>query len=321
MSKVSNANTFMFSTSNQDANSESVGAVVVTYNRADKLVQCIHQLLRQKCNVRLVPIIVDNASTDDTYEKISDLVHDGRILYFNTGGNLGGAGGFSFGMNAACRLGFKWLWLMDDDCYPSETALDRLISADEALGDTYGFLCSKVLWKDGSICTMNVPRETVYRNLDLQKTGNNLTRVTMASFVSLFLPTRRVYQYGLPIKEFFIWTDDWEFTRRISRNLPCYIVPASVVDHHSTSNMGANIVESSEDRLDRFSYLYRNDVYLYKREGFRGFLYEFLRLTRHVLMVLLRSKSLKRRRIEIIVGSTFRGFAFDPSIDFPGQEG
>jgi len=26
-----------------------------------------------------------------------------------------------------------------------------------------------------------------------------------------------VEKYGLPIKEFFIWTDDWEFTRRISR--------------------------------------------------------------------------------------------------------
>ncbi len=317
MNVVFNDNLLPSPTVNPNDFSESVGAVVVTYNRAEKLVQCVRHLLSQKCDVRVVPIVVDNASTDNTYELISDYVHDGHVLYFNTGSNLGGAGGFSFGMNSACRLGFKWIWIMDDDCYPTETALEQLLAADTTLGDSYGFLCSKVLWKDGSLCTMNVPRRTVYRNLNFEKIDNTLSQVAMASFVSLFLPTRRVHEFGLPIKEFFIWTDDWEFTRRLSRKLPCYVVPTSVVKHHSASNIGANIAESSIDRLDRFNYLYRNDVYLYKREGICGLLYEVLRLTRHVLMVLLKSTSLKRKRIEIIIGSTLKGFEFNPSVDFP----
>ena len=38
-------------------------------------------------------------------------------------------------------------------------------------------------------------------------------------------------QFGLPIAEFFIWSDDWEYTRRISRAKPCYVIPASRVVH------------------------------------------------------------------------------------------
>ena len=86
----------------------------------------------------------------------------------------------------------------------------------------------------------------------------------MASFVSLFLPAGIVREMGLPIKDFFIWTDDWEFTRRISRKYLFCAVADSVVIHKSKSNMGANIVTESENRLGRFDYLYRND-----KMGFR----------------------------------------------------
>ena len=95
--------------------------------------------------------------------------------------------------------------------------------------------------------------------------------IVMASFVSLFMPTKIVYELGLPIKEFFIWTDDWEYTRRISLKYPCYLCNKSMVVHKSKSNIGANIANDSLDRLERYNYLYRNDVYLYRREGLYGF--------------------------------------------------
>lgn len=55
----------------------------------------------------------------------------------------------------------------------------------------------------------------MYRDID----GFDAAEVpaVMASFVSLFLRTEAVRQFGLPIAEFFIWSDDWEYTRRISR--------------------------------------------------------------------------------------------------------
>lgn len=37
------------------------------------------------------------------------------IFYFNTGRNLGGAGGFNFGVRKAYEAGYDYIWLMDDD--------------------------------------------------------------------------------------------------------------------------------------------------------------------------------------------------------------
>ena len=71
-------------------------------------------------------------------------------------------------------------------------------------------------------------------------------------------------------KEFFIWTDDWEYTRRISRKYKCYVVTDSEVIHKTKSNIGANIAIDSEDRIERYRYAYRNEMYLYKREGLKA---------------------------------------------------
>ena len=71
-----------------------VCAVVVTYNRKEKLKKCIQCLLGQadsKCDV----LIVNNASTDGTEEMIRNEFKIPEVLYYNTGANLGGAGGFA----------------------------------------------------------------------------------------------------------------------------------------------------------------------------------------------------------------------------------
>lgn len=290
-----------------------IAAVVVTYNRKELLKENIECLLRQKPMAPSV-LIIDNHSTDGTGEFIRDYILQDKIEYYDTGSNLGGAGGFAYGIRKAVELGFEYIWVMDDDCMPTETALEELLKADRELQHSYGFLSSKVLWKDGNLCEMNLQRDTITHTVDHLE--GEMKPVVMASFVSLFLPTAVVKEMGLPIKEFFIWTDDWEYTRRISRKYPCYVVPKSVVIHQSRSNIGAKIVTESADRLDRFEYLYRNDVYLYRREGIKGFCYEAVRLTAHCVLVLLKSPDRKRERLGKIISGTRKGFGFKPEIEY-----
>lgn len=296
--------------------SNKVAAVVVTYNRKALLLECIDCLVSQTLLDRLDIIIVDNASTDGTREALAPLESSGGLIYLNTGENLGGAGGFSFGMREAVKRGYGWVWVMDDDCMPEPTALEALYVAGETLGE-YGFLSSKVLWKDGSVCTMNVQRRTVFKNVE--DFSSEMIRVEMASFVSLFVPSGNVRRFGLPIKEFFIWTDDWEFTRRLSRELPCYLVTSSVVVHKSQTNIGANIATSEIERINRFGYLYRNDVVLYRREGVAGFGYEVIRLVSHIVRILLNAPDHKLTRIEKLISGTIAGLRFHPMIDYPGD--
>ena len=53
----------------------------------------------------------------------------------------------------------------------------------------------------------------------------------MASFVSLFIPSHVVYDVGLPIREFFIWADDLEYTTALTLTLSGLAEPAALPMH------------------------------------------------------------------------------------------
>ena len=292
---------------------KKTAAIVVTYNRKELLLQNIEALLKQTMRNQLEIVIIDNASTDGTVEAIKRYVDTGEIIYINTGSNLGGAGGFQYGIRYAAEHDYEFVWVMDDDCIPRENTLEKFYEADQILKGDYGFLSSKVLWKDLSICSMNIQRKTLTKNIS--KFDQKILPIVMASFVSLFIKISVVKKVGLPIKEFFIWTDDWEYTRRISRTYPCYVVTDSIVIHKSTSNIGANIYSDSYDRLSRYKYLYRNDVYLYRREGVRGAIYEVFRLSGHIVKVIFKAEDHKFERIKLIIKGTISGLDFNPNIE------
>ena len=143
-----------------------VGTIVVTFNRKKMLKECIEALLKQSYDNQEI-LVIDNASTDGTREEIAKLLGAGHdfgnmeLIYQNTGANLGGAGGFQYGVRWAVEHGYDYIWLMDDDCIPETGALAALLAAWENLGGKCGWLSSKVLWKDGSLCTMNVQKESL----------------------------------------------------------------------------------------------------------------------------------------------------------------
>ena len=292
---------------------KKVIAVVVTYNRKELLKECIEALLNQdykNCSI----LIVDNASIDGTFEHIKNYIDNEKIIYKNTGANLGGAGGFNFGMKEAYKIGCEFIWLMDDDCIVHEDSLSNLIEAGKSLKGNYGFLSSKVLWKDNSICKMNIPKKTFSTwQRDFE---SKIQKITMASFVSLFVKSSVVKDIGLPIKDFFIWTDDWEYTRRISRKYKCYYVTNSVVIHKSKLNEGASIATVDGDRLERFKYLYRNDVVLYRREGLKGWFLLKARIILHKIRIMQSDKLDKKARIKIIDSALKDGKNFYPEIEY-----
>ena len=91
----------------------------------------------------------------------------------------------------------------------------------------------------------------------VEATSHGLLLVRFASFVSLLVHRGAVERHGLPIKRFFIWTDDVEFTARILRWETGYLVPKSVV-HHKT----AAAYTTAEGPRARFFYYVRNTLYM-----------------------------------------------------------
>lgn len=292
---------------------KDVVAIVVTYNRKAMLLECVEHLLQQQ-NAHADILVVDNASTDGTAEALQELINDSKIIYCNTGANIGGAGGFQFGMKEALKRGYKYLWLMDDDVCPSPDCLAMLIKADKSLDGQYGFLSSVAKWKDNSICQMNIQKTSL--NKKIEDYSSPTVPVIMATFVSFFVKADTVLDVGLPIKEFFIWADDLEYSRRISLKYSCYVVNESVVVHKMKTNDKVGIEHEHADRLWRYKYLYRNEVYIFRREGFKAKLYLFLRVVLHLMRVVFKAKESKREKMQVILNSYRDGFSFNPEIEY-----
>ena len=292
---------------------KDVCAVVVTYNRKVLLRENVEALKAQTYK-NLKILIIDNASTDGTKEYIHDLIDDKKVKYFNTGANLGGAGGFNYGMKKAVLIGCDYVWVMDDDCIPEKDSLKVLFDNAQKLNNNFGYLSSKVLWKDGSICNMNIQKVNLKSKVDTSKT--ELTKIKLASFVSLFLKREVIEEVGLPIKDFFIWGDDLEYTNRISKKYSCYYCSESVVVHKCNTNIGSNISKDESDRIDRYKYAYRNECYLYRQNGFLGLLYLLIKKWLHIFRVLFSKVKDKKKRLDIICKNTRLGFKFNPKIEY-----
>lgn len=302
----------------------SIAAVVVTYNRKDLLLECIGCLQAQDfsaapnaADTTLDILIIDNASTDGTPEALQPLIEQNAIHYYNTGANLGGAGGFNYGMRKAVEEGYDYVWVMDDDCMPHPDTLLGFLNAGAELNNGFGYLSSVCRWTDGSICTMNTQRHPLTKNITDFTPAIQPT--TLASFVSLFVPARIIKELGLPIKDFFIWSDDWEFTRRISRQYPCYLVGTSVVTHKSKTNGVGNIALDSEEKISRYKLAYRNDVVIYRREGASGYGYLLARAAYHLVLVLTKAKSKKGLRCKTIIQGNLEGLKFHPEIEYADE--
>lgn len=289
-----------------------VAAVVVTYNRLPLLQQCLQALDAQTAALAAIWVI-DNASADGTEAAVRGM-NLPNLIYRNTGRNLGGAGGFAYGVREAALAGYDALWLMDDDTIPEPEALEKLLQADHELQRSYGWLSSRALAPDGTDQPMNRQRKSPYTDLENYE-GATIPSV-MASFVSLFLPVAVIREYGLPIAEFFIWSDDWEYTRRISRELPCYVVPNSRVVHAMQNPGTVNIATDAPSRWSRYHYFYRNDVVLYRREGIRGWLWLLAKDLWHTLQVLRDTRGQRFARIATIWKGFWEGVRFFPKISY-----
>lgn len=292
-----------------------IAAIVVTYNRKELLHECIEALCKQTYPLDI--LVIDNASTDGTKEYIDDLLDkNANVYYHNTGANLGGAGGFHFGLKKAYESGYEYMWIMDDDTIPERDALEALTKAHRQLKGKYGFLSSCALWTDGSYCTMN--RQVVDIDNCIQEYDgfkNGLLRVARATFVSLFLKRKTLERFGLPLKEYFVWGDDMEYTLRISRRMPCYLVSESKVVHKMKNNVGSDISIDDPERIDRYELAYRNDCHtawingpMYIMNYYAFVLYSYKK-------IICNKAPKKAKRLWTLTKGSTKGLFFHPKVD------
>ncbi|MCA8867323.1 MAG: glycosyltransferase family 2 protein [Rhodobacteraceae bacterium] len=296
---------------------QTVAAVIVTYNRAEKLARVLDALAAQT----RVPdriYVLDNASTDSTVALMDERKSD-SLRHLRLARNVGGAGGFNAGIKAAFADGFDQIWISDDDAYPEPDAMEKLIAGlaefEEETGYKPSFACSAVRWKDGSWCEMNTPA-TVWDWPRFYGKDMRYFLVRSCSFVSVLVPRWAIRAHGFPIKDYFIWFDDAEYTQRLAKSYPGIFVPDSLVIHDVEVNQGVNYGMITDKSLWKFRHGARNETSFRLREqgmvGVMEFLYQV-----HVQMAGARLPWKLRRPVYFAI---WRGLWFRPKIEMPRQD-
>jgi GT2 family glycosyltransferase len=295
-------------------------AIVVTYNRKQLLLENINALLKQNYK-NFDILIVDNASTDGTKEEISEFINDGKIKYINTGKNLGGAGGFSFGINEALVNNYDFAWLMDDDTIPAENALKSLINKSKLIDNKFSFLGSLVKWTDGTLCIMNIQRLLKKWAPYYDKLQYKLVPISSSSFVSMFINLKVAKKVGLPFSKFFIYGDDWEYSERLRTIEPGYLDCDSIVIHKMSSNQGTDVVNIDLNRVSRYYYNYRNLFYIYKHYyGFVGVIKYILIFILTFFKIIFKAKDNRLKRIWYTTKGFFVGIFFNPKVEYANSK-
>jgi rhamnopyranosyl-N-acetylglucosaminyl-diphospho-decaprenol beta-1,3/1,4-galactofuranosyltransferase len=243
-----------------------VAAIVVTYNRLEKLQECLACLDQQQCPLDV--IVVDNASTDGTDRWFAESIFatKAHFSYVKMTDNLGGAGGFVAGMAKALQQTYDWLWLLDDDAMAQPDALSQLLATSEATEDGVAVLGCKVIGIDGTLTPMNrqalydASRGTLYGVSEMLFNGQPFD-CDGSSFVGFLVKTAVVRQVGLPREDFFIHFDDIEYSLRIRKQWRIVVVPKSVI-RHKIVVMGHNGGFTPAKELWKLYYNRRNELYL-----------------------------------------------------------
>jgi GT2 family glycosyltransferase len=200
--------------------------LIVTFNRANVLRQCLQQL-REKGFLDV--ILVDNNSTDHTSSVANEMAADFKEFnYIRLPENRGCSGGINIGLKKFLT-GYgetAYCLVHDDDSWPlfarDQLEIDAL--ADTALG------CFPVVHTDGSLVKMNRPGnlDALVRPFSISTYVKPRRPNTIAdfkhvnsfdysSFVGLLINGALLRKVGIPSPSFFIYSDDTYFTAYCSQ--------------------------------------------------------------------------------------------------------
>lgn len=251
-------------------------AIVVTYNRVDKLRVTLRRLLESPAEHLSMVLVVDNASTDGTDAWLAEQ-DDPRLRVERMAENRGGAGGFEHGLRLVHRdHDPDWIVVMDDDGYPMPGALAAFHALDLSEWDA---VASAVYYPDGTICDMNRPSRNPFWNgraflttlFGGGREGFHITpeayegapqQIDVTSFVGLFLSRRALKTTGYPDGRLFVYGEDGIYTLGLSAAGGRIGFFPAVRFAHDCSTFGPG--EERFRPLWKVYYYHRNLLFLYR---------------------------------------------------------
>jgi GT2 family glycosyltransferase len=214
-----------------------IGIVTVTFNSAAVLDDFLHSLLRQTCS-DFALYVVDNASSDDTLERLA-AARDPRIIVLPNRLNVGVAEGNNIGIRAALRDACSSVLLLNNDTVFGPDLLAKLAAAlgeypaDMVVPKIFFFDHPDTIWCAGGYFSA-LRGASGHYGMGQQDRGQfDAPRLVDYSPTCCMLVKREVFQrIGLMDAAYFAYFDDTDFCLRASRAaLRLLYLPAATLRH------------------------------------------------------------------------------------------
>lgn len=222
-----------------------IAIVLVTYNRIKDLKESIRRYEAQTKKPNYL-IVVNNFSSDGTKEYLDSWrceKSEIKKIVVSTEKNIGGAGGFSVGINKAKEIECDFVFLADDDAFADEKMIENAMKGYSQFSnkDEISAICTSVISK-GEFCLghrfrikktfFNVKNEYV-KNAEYAKKYFEVDGVT---FVGAFIKMSVIQKIGLPRTEYFIYHDDSEYSVRVRDEGKIFCITSSIMYHDQPRN-------------------------------------------------------------------------------------
>lgn len=278
----------------------TVAIIVLNWRNADDTLSCVNSLLALNAHSYKI-IVCDNFSSDGSSEKFlewasvhSDVaaqrfvstqsdenelisVFQKRVVWVQTGANLGFAGGNNVGIRLASRLGdFDYFWLLNNDCVVESNSLSFLCRYMVAHPDV-GICGAKIIYFDsldsvqayagaqynkwtgrahylGHLAHPNAPHDS----------ANIEKKLSYVAGASMFVRRSFVEQVGLMHENYFLYFEEIDWALRGRGVFRLGYEPDAIVFHKEGGTIGSSSDTRKTSRLSDF-YLFRNRLRFTRR--------------------------------------------------------
>jgi GT2 family glycosyltransferase len=215
----------------------SVAIVILAYNSVTKnrelYKKCLLSSLDQDYPNKQV-IVVDNGSTDDTYDFTKDICryrHECKVIKLPR--NLGWAGGNNRG--AILAKGSKYILFLNDDAYfIHRNCVSRLVKYMEK-DSKLGAVQPVIVNKDG---TLNLGGILGFSGFSKLRKSTRY-KLSYLSGAALMVRTAAFFKVGMFDEDLFLYYDDVDFSLRLlARGWEIAVVPNCFVFHWESATMG-----------------------------------------------------------------------------------
>jgi GT2 family glycosyltransferase len=259
----------------------AVSVLIVMWKNTQHMLQCLEKLHRQS-HKNFKVFIIDNGSTDDTFNELNFREYKFQLYLIRLGTNLG----FAVANNIGAKLAQgKWIALLNADAFPEPNWLERLVTIAEHNPEYTIFSSKQIQYNKpdlldgaGDSYHMTGLAWRRYYNKPVQLYGEKQEEVFSACPAAALYSRDEFLKAGGFDEDFFSYFEDVDlgFRLRLSGE-KCLYVPEAVVHHVGSASTG---------KRSDFSvyYGYRNMIWTYVKN--MPFPYFWIFLPLHISAVL-----------------------------------